>query len=830
MNTSIPFGDISHKIDNNPAGLFGGKSSGFVLSSTFKGEESVQKEAPEAADDTKDSLFGNAFGNALGDVGKAVQPETPVSKDADMDTTDDAAKPETQVKPPSTTPASTPAPLNSAFPNSTQTVSSGLFGSTKPVTPSSNPKPVISAGFSFGNTTAEAPKPGGGFSFANSASAPSTKPSTPTAKTPMGSKSPPPPKIKKEPSPDPQIGKVGGEIPEAPLPPDPTSKSAYQAGDTSVSSTETDAPLPPDFLPKKIPESEQSGQSPPPLPFKKSVQETFSADLTPARDSPGGPEDEGVDSEFLSEEIGESDQLSDDEEGSGEDVAKDVSLTSETNQTPGFTPESSFGVRTNRISVDNPFKKPEATGSHPRVLYGEIERSVPILPPPNLQASPRSPSPVRSAIPGRMLRPETSRSVSAPGVASQILGSQSLARKPVVPAQKTFNLSLEQQREEEQRKKEARARKEAEETQALVDVEDEKLQEQLASELEATTTLDEFIAHVEHVNAPSVDSIPAQVEMVYRDINSMIDTLGLNARALKCFIKGHTEQYKDEGRHKKDLEDDDGWCLVEVEDLSAVVEKELAKDLENGRVKDVSRKLETCIDLQRDLIRLHARHEDVRKIMASQLDPDHLAISRSQPLSAEQAAQQHDLRRDFTKFQKLLSEAEEALTILKAKIVSQASSHGKSIGAVGPTVEAVMRTITKMTSMAEKRSGDIDVLEGQLRKLQLNPAASTGSRENSPFATPNRMSLRNPATTSTYGLFYTPDSIKDEHWGAQNSLMSSTSSLNRNSPPRKKMSGYSIEEKTQLRTKLARKREVTNRLRVALQKAGTNIRLMNDDE
>ena len=74
-------------------------------------------------------------------------------------------------------------------------------------------------------------------------------------------------------------------------------------------------------------------------------------------------------------------------------------------------------------------------------------------------------------------------------------------------------------------------------------------------------------------------------------------------------------------------------------------------------------------------------------------------------MSAEQSAQQHDLRRGFTKFQKLLSEAEEALTVLRAKIISQATPNGKINGSAGPTVEAVMITITKMTTMAEKRAG-----------------------------------------------------------------------------------------------------------------------------
>ena len=311
----------------------------------------------------------------------------------------------------------------------------------------------------------------------------------------------------------------------------------------------------------------------------------------------------------------------------------------------------------------------------------------------------------------------------------------------------------------------------------------------------------------------------------------MVDTLGLNARALKCFIKGHTEQYKEEGRTREDLEDDEDWCLVEIEDLSSIVERQLPQKLENGRVRDMAEKLETCNDLQKDLIRLRAKHEDIKKIMAAHSDSSYLAIARAQPLSAEQSAQQHDLRRDFTKFQRLLSEAEEALTVLKAKIVSQATPNGKINGSAGPTVEAVMRTITKMTTMAEKRSGDIDVLEGQMRRLRFSSVVSNGSRESSPLGTPqtSKAYLRNPGTSSTYGLFYTPDSIKDNSRAFRNSLMSSTSSLTRSSPPRKKIGGYTAKEEAQLRMKFVRRSEVTASLRDALQNTGTNVRLMDNE-
>jgi nucleoporin NUP159 len=831
MGTTSVFGGTKG-LEEKAGGPFGSHANNIVIGSTFKADQTAKDERTDASNEPNRPFFGETFGNALGEAAKPPLTENVESKDADMDSTEDISKLEEPVKPSSPTPSSRTAPATSSFFPSAPLDTGGLFGRTSIPPSSAATKSVGSPGFGFGRPAEESKSETFGFSGMNVSS-----PTPPTAPVEaVVEEKQPSPKVKKEPVTDGEPRPFQRDIDEPPLPPDPTSKTSYAAGDTSVSSTGTEPPLPPDFLPKPA------------------TQKPVPANLIPPSYVPGGPDDEEEETEFLSdendgdesegpdeeegeeeeEEGEEEEEEEEEEEGSGEDVAKDLSPASEANETTGFTPQSSFGGLSNRNPESNLFTKIQKPHQlhQPRTLFGELDRAAPVLPPPKLPASPRSPSPVRSALPGRMLRHESSRSVSAPGIASQILGSQRLSQQPAATTQSTFTLSLEQQKAAEKRRAEAKASKEAAEKQALVDNEDEDLQRFLASEPTGTTTLDEFVAHSNYIGPPSMDSIPSQVETVYRDINSMIDTLGLNARTLKCFIKGHTEQRKEGGRTREDLEGDEEWYLVEIEDLSENVESTLMRELESSRVRDVANKLEACSELQRDLIRLRARHEDIKKIHASRLDPSHVATARAQPLSAEQAAQQHDLRRDFLKFQSLLSEAEEGLTVLKAKIVSQATSHGKSSTGTGPTVEAVMRTITKMTSMAEKRSGDIDVLEGQMRKLRFNSAASTGSREGSPFATPqnNRTSLRNPSTSSTYGLFYTPDSIRENQRGFQDSLVSSTGSFTRNSPPRKKLSGYTPEEKNQLRTKLARKKMVTDRLRAALQNAGTNVRLMDDDD
>jgi nucleoporin NUP159 len=830
IGTAGIFGRAANKVDVKPA--FG--SGGFVLGSTFKADPNATNDVSEASTEPKGSLFGGGFGKALEDSSKKV--EAPVSQETDMDS-DDTPRQEVPATLDPTTPSPTPAAAKTQVFGSTSTPVGGLFGTSAPSsTPTAKP---ASTGFSFGQQTTDKPQTAG-FNFASINTASSVTPTTAKIAAPEPVPevvaTPASPPIKEEPAPE--TPPLSEKTPEAPLPPDSTSKTSYAAGESSASSVEPDAPLPPDFLPKA---AFKDPEPPKPPSLGLPAEKPIVAHPDSPADIPGGPDDEGDDeSDFLSEEEGGGESQDPSEEGSGEDVAKDMSPTSEANQTPGFTPQSSFGGTKNRGQESNMFTKIDRPGEAQtqRSLFGEINRSTaPILPPPRIQQSPRSPSPIRTSVPSRM-RPDASRSVSAPGAAlqaSQILGSQRLGGRSMMPTQNlqaASRVGFEQQAET--RHRDNRARKEEEEMRTLQDEADDNAQAILASDIEITKTLAEFIAHADYVGDDSMQSIPAQVEAVYRDINSMIDTLGLNARSLKGFTEWHTDSYKEVGRTIEDLEPDepDDWCLVEVEGMSNLVERKLTDELEECRVKDLVTKLESCNDLQKDMIRLRAKHEDIKKIIDFYRDPTHQAIARAQPLSAEQAAQQHDLRRDFTKFQKLLTEAEESVTVLKAKIVSQATSNAKANGSTGPTVEAVMRTIAKMTSMAEKRSGDIDVLEGQMRRLRFSSTISAGSREGSPFATPqnNRTSVRNTGTSSTYGLFYTPESIKDTPQRFQNSLMSSVGSHSRSSPPRKKLSGYSTEEKAQLKMKLARRKEVTNKLKAALQKNGTNVRLMVDDD
>ncbi|KAK1690911.1 hypothetical protein BDP55DRAFT_602120 [Colletotrichum godetiae] len=776
-------------------------SQPFKLGTTFEADPSAKDDDEKPSTPGGSSLFGSNFGSALGSAVTKTPP-----KEQTMESNEETPKPKS-VFAQSTTPKETPAPSKFGFPpTSTSAPKSGLFG------------------FPSQPTT------GGLFGSAK-----------PTEKTP---------EVKAEPN--------------TPLPPDATSKNSYPLGDSSSSSGTgnvasdggnkaspqvDNAPLPPDFLTTpKATSTKATNAAPLPPDFLKPSKPQGST--TPADEAPLPPDfltpkpgkttnttpavnDAPLPPDFLTKpkepvfpqiptvpdsehDTDLEDEDDDDEsEGSGVIVSKDQS-PSMTAMTPtaGMTPQSSFGgVSSSTYSI------PRTEEERPRAsLFGDLSRNAPMFPRPS-QTSPRSPSPVRGAVPGRILRQESSRSVSAPGMASQILAAQksqpSQMGSSIVGNKSNDDNFIAQQRL-------ARQRRQAEETKTLEDEEDDEIQKILVSKIEPTLKLDDFIAH-SNVVPSAKENIPAQVEAVYRDINSMIDTLGLNARSLASFLMGHDIGFKAGGRRKQDLENPDGWVLCEIDELGEVIDRSLAQELEDGRVHDVEEKLEACNELAREMSRLRSKQDDLKKIIMVKTDPDQADISRTLPLSTEQASQQNELRREYTNFTKLLSEAEEALTILKTRIAAASSASGKGNSNM-PTVEAVMRTIGKMTSMVEKRSGDIDVLENQMRKLRFS---SVNSREGSPMVTPQRNSR---------SVLFSPErsSVMASPGPLRNSMVSSVASYGgrggTGTPPRKKLSGFSGEEKSELMAKRAKRQAVLNKLKANVERAGVSAWAMEDIE
>jgi nucleoporin NUP159 len=314
----------------------------------------------------------------------------------------------------------------------------------------------------------------------------------------------------------------------------------------------------------------------------------------------------------------------------------------------------------------------------------------------------------------------------------------------------------------------------------------------------------------------------------------MIDTLGLNTRSLSNFIAGHAEAFRHQHRNKNDLTNADDWTLGELEDLHAIVSEDLVNDLSDARIIDPHEKIAECQDLQHDLKRDFSKRNEIQKMINAKVDPEQAMANRALPLTAEQAARQNDLRRDFARATKMLAEVEEGLTMLKAKISSVTAASGKPGSA--PTIEAVVRTITKMTSMVEKRSGDIDVLENQMRRLRFatgSPAptlgASTRSREGTP--TPKKLGS---------SMLFSPERSFRESTPTGSSVMrhsisASVASIGNGmfavrTPPRKKLSGFGEFEKKAVKERRDKRVTVLGKLKTSVEKRGANVWAMEDIE
>ena len=809
MDTDTSFPSQASKPQGSSA--FG--SSPFVLGTTFKPDPKTANENERSTTPGKDSLFGGSFGLSLDDAPKL----TPSAEKNDEDMgAATPTRPKSLFSQESTTPTTTPAPQKFGFvPTPATSTSAGLFGS----------KPS-SGGF-------------GGL-FGSSRAAPADPPE---AIAPTKS-----PEIKKEDEEDEEDKENLANIPPAPLPPDTTSKATYPFGDSSSSSSGSsfspftvsktppkaadDAPLPPDFLDKPPSASIQA----PPLPSQTPEKRSGSPEAADSQSKT--PEDAPLPPDFLPNssstrnppttipsipESPEPEEGGDDEEeqktevaseGSGIDVAQDLSPENVDlgTQTPGYTPQSSFAGMAG--SAFSSFSRPEAESSRP--LFGEISRNAPPLFPKPVPPSPRSPSPIRPAIPPHLHKSEPSRSVSAPGMASHILGKQPQPQQTPSAFGRAgkSGFALDPNVEEQRR---LQAKRNAENAQILVDPEDEGIQQLLRSEIEATTDLDEFVAVDSQLPAALGSEVESGCELLWRDINRMVDHLGLNSRSLQSFIKGHLPAAQ-RGRTRDDLENPDDWVMVDSKGLNTLVVEDLAQELEDGRVQDIEQTQDAIKAIARDLSRLRAKEEDMRRVIMAHIDPDQIALTKALPLSAEQSAQQNELRRAYANFSKQLSDAEQGLTLLKAKLASINGSSGK---ANVPTVEAVLRTINKMTNMAEKRSGDIDVLENQMRKLRLGSVGPNGSspaprsRECSPFvaSTPQRRSV-----------MFSPD-------GLRSSLVSSAADYRaKSASPRRKMSTYSEEERKVVLQKKAKRAGILDLLRSSLESSGPNVSRLDDDD
>lgn len=779
METDTIFSETPQNKTETSGGPFQG--GGFTLGSTFIGDGTAKDDLPKPARNPSDSLFGDNIDQTL--EGSQANVPIPDTQEAEMDDSlsEDDESSQGFIGRDSTSPAD--APGVSKFPATTPPQKGGLFGTqaqsqaTPAAVQNSTPATLI-----FGK---------------------STPPSTTPEETPkkrqdapfVSIENPTPPMVKSEPKEDSQVAsdETTGSPLEAPLPPESTSKASYAVGDSSNSSKSSadDAPLPPDFLPSK----------------SKIVSPQWPQDNEPIL-----PADD--------------DDILDDDEGSGVDVAQEISPITDPNQSPKVTPGSSFGASFDKISSESLFTKVprQQAPQSEKGLFGEINsNSIPHLPPPSkTHESPRSPSPVRPFSSLEILRPDNSRSVSAPGPPGppgpphRAIANRKFALSQATRESPYQSLVEEQRRKEREFLAAKQVQKMAEEQQSLSDEEDEMVREELKTEAEATLTLDPFLAHQNYVGKVGKSGIPGQIETIYRDINSMIDTLGINARSLAAFTRGHSELYQEGGRSRDDLEKDN-WCLSEIDDLNAL-EDEFSEQLQKGCAIDHKKMLHTCRSFREKLHKTRAKRHEIMKNIQLASDPELAETARSAPLSPEQYLIQQDLRKDFLRIQKLIAKAEEGISTLRVLLASCESSNGKTTPLKKPTVEAVTSTIKKMTSMAEKKSLDVDVLEAQMRKLGFSSLQHPISREESPFAASSLSSEKNAfSATIKQDIYHLPG-------GYSTTLRAS---IGQNGSPRKRLADLSRDEVERFALKFRQRKQMNEIVKKALLESGPRIRTLD---
>ncbi|KAK6404142.1 hypothetical protein LTR81_021011 [Elasticomyces elasticus] len=626
---------------------------------------------------------------------------------------------------------------------------------------------------------------------------------------------------------------------------------------------------------------------------------------------PAGPEDDD-DEEWSEEDEGEDE---DDAEGEDEDAEGEDEDEDEDEGVQDQKGLSAFEARLHPASPTRPEQKEEEsttpaterkpTGTLPSFTpAGLPKHNVNFKPP--VQESPRSPSPVRSVTgPAAMLQQQQKPSFGRPSTSSVFSQGTSYAQaskqqtslfkqskpqtkaspKPVTsktssvfdkpspkgPTSKTasvFDTTSKPQTQSSPKriavppaqlaKKASPAPAKVEEPTAgeLEDAEDARVKDLLATEPEPRLELPEFLAHQDYVGESSKEGLGGQIEMVFRDVNSMIDTVGLNGHALQGFVKGQEglKQFAAGKRGVETLEDEEGWTLDEGGELERLMLNDLWGKLDAGRLEQVPALLEDLAREAEELGRLKGKTAEMRRRIKSLMDPEQVEKIRGAPLSKEALGQQSELRMGVQKVQRCLGQVEEAMTLLRAELASTAAkSNATSNGAGVPTLEAVTNTILKLTAMMEKKSGDIDVLESQIRKLP-NGVASLpkldndyedqlvaslagskllkGSPHNTPTASRSRMLANGdaPGMNAMLGRsrFSTPPSASRN--GGRRSVMfspeasrlgMSTSSMS--GTPRRKMVDVTEAEVEAYRSKAEQRKAVLGALRKEVERKGARV-------
>ncbi|KAH4187707.1 hypothetical protein HBI25_098250 [Parastagonospora nodorum] len=563
-----------------------------------------------------------------------------------------------------------------------------------------------------------------------------------------------------------------------------------------TSSKTDDAPLPPDFLASKP--SNSADDDLPPLAGSPGVKVE-----APSSSVEASPIDDDDDSDFSEEDENEEDGDEVEEVEEGEEhppsnasrgpqpQAGNWSFQESVSQSPRVFPPaptppaaksgapstSGQNASSSQPSLFGSSKLAQVTPMWGQQAQKPTTAAKPFFPPPanRAQESLRSPSPMRSASTSAL---RTRREpIAAPGSS---LSASIQQAKPPTPQPQVSDLE---------------------------DEEDQRMREQLARDIEPSRTLDEFVAYQNYTGSksPSKTGHAAQIEMMYKDINGMIDALGWNARSVKSFTEYHKQPQAGHNVDRRTLEDVeadgeegswfDQWALCEIDALKSL-EDELDQELDAGRVQDVLDKLRQLARLLNDKAKLTTRLNDVRRQIINRKDPEKTEASRKAPLSKEMAEKQKSLRNQYAQILKLVSQAEEGTVFLKSRLASYCAENGKTSDVRVPTVDAVKKTIIKMTALAEKRNSDITLLEAQLRKIGLSESSRPSSSSSRILGTPRRSRGASMRSSMAESPFATPPTNRSKM---------SLSELNRRAltpdvdiTPTAKKGGYGLDYSTEL--------------------------------
>jgi len=322
----------------------------------------------------------------------------------------------------------------------------------------------------------------------------------------------------------------------------------------------------------------------------------------------------------------------------------------------------------------------------------------------------------------------------------------------------------------------------------------------------------------------------------------MIDTLGINSRALSSFLLYHGSSKEPNfkrwaeilgGDHPSGVLDEK-IVLADMDKLNGSVQM-LGRDLQQQRLQKVHKKLEQCQQLlSRDILNLRGQCASIQKII--DVHTDTIAVL-SAPLSAEQANLQQELRKSSAAIQSQLADLEQGITLLRAKIADKVSSDGGTNGTSSakqsvkkPTVAAVTSTIATMMNMAESKSSDIDVLEAQMRKLGLDVSGARGSREGTPFTTPlKQLTGRLPVTPGSLGSRGEgPTSHTPESENLLRSSMHRSTKANFSRGVRGRVDLLTREDRERWKDKARRRKEILRHLKAAVEERKVVVREWTD--